>query len=180
MLPIDAHPRMKPVFLALAISTLLSSAIAQEGVSVTGADITEVGIYTARTVRKFAVPGVARGTTEGLDSFTLVQTTTNVPARIGTRFGFRYTIRGKPSNAPIVLRMVGEHPPYTNPRTGKTQTRDEYELKSWIGETYTSYLFEEEWELIPGKFKFEVWHRDKKLCEQSFTVVPDPKPKSTP
>ena len=147
MLPIDAHPRMKPVILTLAISTLLSSGIAQEGVSVTGADITEVGIYTAR---------------------------------IGTRFGFRYTIRGTPSNAPIVLRMVGEHPPYTNPRTGKTQTRDEYELKSWIGETYTSYLFEEEWELIPGKFKFEVWHRDKKLCEQSFTVVPDPKPKGTP
>jgi hypothetical protein len=171
---------MKPIILILALSTLLSSAIAQDGVSVTGADITEVGIYTARVVKTFAVPGVATGTNEGLDSFTLVQATTNVPARIGTRFGFRYTIRGTPSNAPIVLKMVGEHPPYQNPGTGKTQTRDEYELQSWIGQTYTSYLFEEKWELIPGKFKFEVWHGDKKLCEQSFMVVPDPKPKDKP
>jgi len=60
---------------------------------------------------------------------------------------------------------------------GRTQTRDVYELQSWIGQTYTSYSFDEEWELIPGKWKFEVWHKGKKLCEQSFTVVPDAKPK---
>jgi hypothetical protein len=109
----------------------------------------------------------------GLDSFTLVQTTTNVPARVGTRFGFRYTIHGTPSNSPIVLTMVGEHPPLKDPRTGKMQTRDVYELQSRLGQTYTSYLFEEERESIPGKWKFEVWHKGKKLCEQSFMVVPD-------
>ena len=41
----------------------------------------------------------------------------------------------------------------------------------------TSDLFEEDWELIPGKFRFEVWHKDKKLCERTFTIVPDTKPK---
>jgi hypothetical protein len=44
----------------------------------------------------------------------------------------------------------------------------------------TSYLFEEKWELVPGKFKFEVWHGDEKICEQSFMVVPDAKPKDKP
>lgn len=141
--------------------------------TVTGADVTEVGIYSADVMKTFPVPGVTSGTNEGLDSFTLVQATTNIPARIGTRFGFRYTIRGTPSNAPIVLTMVGEHPPYKNPTTGKTQTRDEYELQSWIGQTYTSYSFDEEWELIPGTFQFEVWHEGKKLCEQAFAVVSD-------
>ena len=140
---------------------------------VTGADVTEVGIYSADVVKKIAVPGVATGTNEWLDSFTLVEATTNIPARIGTRFGFRYTIRGTPSNAPIVLTMIGEHPPYKNPETGKTQTRDEYELQSWIGQTYTSYSFDEDWELVPGKFKFEVWHEGKKLCVQSFAILPD-------
>jgi len=148
-------------------------AIAQDTVSVTGAHVTEVGIYRARVVTKSAVPGVAGGTNEWLDSFALAQATTNVPARVGTRFGFRYTIHGTPSNAPIVLKMIGEHPPYKNPKTGKTETRDEYELQSWAGQTYTSYLLEEEWELISGTFKFEVWHRGKKLCEQSFMIVPD-------
>jgi hypothetical protein len=137
--------------------------------------VTEVGIYSARVVKTFDVPGVAGGTNQGLDSFTLVQATTNVPARIGTRFGFRYLIHGTPSNAPILLKMVGEHPPLKDPQTGKTQSRDEYQLESWIGQTYTSYSFDNEWELIPGKWKFEVWYDNKKLCEQSFTVVPDTK-----
>ena len=168
---------MKLLPLILTFTAFRFCVFAQDTASVTGAHVTEVGIYRARVVTKSAVPGVAGGTNEWLDSFTLVQATTNVPARIGTRFGFRYTIHGTPSNAPIVLKMVGEHPPYKNPKTGKTETRDEYELQSWAGQTYTSYLFEEEWELIPGKFKFEVWHRDKKLCEQSFTIVADTKPR---
>jgi hypothetical protein len=168
---------MKLLTLILTLTIFGFYAFAQDSVSVTGADVTEVGIYNARVVKKTAEAGVASGTNEWLETFTLVQATTNVPARIGTRFGFRYTIRGTPSNAPIVLKMVGKHPPYKNPKTGKTQTSDEYELPSWIGQTYTSYLFEEESELIPGTFKFAVWHKDKKLCEQSFTVVSDTQPK---
>ena len=166
---------MKLLPLILTFAAFRFCVIAQDTVSVTGAHVTEAGIYRARVVTKSAVPGVAGGTNEWLDSFMLVQATTNVPARVGTRFGFRYTIHGTPSNAPIVLKMVGEHPPYKNPKTGKTETRDEYELQSWAGQTYTSYLFEEDWELIPGTFRFEVWHRDKKLCEQSFMIVPDTK-----
>src|SRR5213075_692130 len=75
--------------------------LTQDTVSVTGATVMEVGIYTAGVIKTFDVPGVAGGTNQGLDSFTLVQATTNVPARVGTRFGFRYTIHGTPSNAPI-------------------------------------------------------------------------------
>lgn len=170
---------MKLLSLILTFAAFRFCGIAQDTVSVTGAHVTEAGIYAARVVTKSAVPGVAGGTNEWLDSFTLVQATTNVPARVGTRFGFRYTILGTPSNAPIVLKMVGEHPPYKNPKKGKIGTRDEYELNSWAGQTYTSYLLEEEWELIPGKFKFEVWHRGKKLCEQSFMIVLDTKQKDS-
>jgi hypothetical protein len=168
---------MKLIAIIISFSTIAFRLLAQDTVAVTGAKVTEAGIYTARVIKTFDIPGVTGGTNEGLDSFTLVQATTNVPARIGTRFGFRYTIHGTPSNAPIVLKMVAEHPHYKDPKTGKIQTRDEYELQSWIGQTYTSYSLDEEWELIPGKFKFEVWHKNKKLCEQSFLVVTDTKPK---
>ena len=164
---------MKALTLFLALLTIGFQATAQDTVSVTGATVTEVGIYSARVVKTFNVPGVIGGPNQGLDSFTLVRATTNVTARAGTRFGFRFTIHGAPSNAPVVLTMVGEHPPLEDPQTGKTQTRDEYQLESWIGQTYTSYSFDHEWELIPGKWKFEVWYKGKKLCEQSFTVVAD-------
>ena len=161
---------MKPIILTVAISTLLSQAIAQ-----TRAYVTEAGIYTTRGSE--TVSDFASGRSLGTDSFTLVQSTTNIPARIGTVFGFRYTIRGTPTNWPVLLTMVVEHPPYKNLKTGKTQTRDEYKVRSYSGQRYTPYRFDYEWELIPGRFKFEVWHGDKKLCEQSFMVVPDRKPR---
>lgn len=101
--------RMKPPTIIVAISAFVFRVLAQDTVSVIGADVTEVGIYRARVVKTFNVPGVVGSTNEGLDSFTLAQATTNIPARVGTRFGFRYTIHGTPSNAPIVLTMVGEH-----------------------------------------------------------------------
>lgn len=173
------HLHTKSFILLLAVIAAELHASAQDKVSVTGATVTEVGIYAARVANRLAVPGVVGGTNQELDSFTLIQATTNVPARIGKRFGFRYTIHGTPSNAPIVLKMVGEHPQFKDPQTGKTQTRDEYQLESWIGQTYTSYSLDNMWELIPGKWKFEVWHKGKKLCEQSFTVVPDSKAEET-
>lgn len=149
---------------------LAASANAADTIIVTGATVTEVGIYSAKIEKKYDVPTVVGGTTEGLNDFRLIRATTNIPPRIGTRFGFRYAIQGSPTNAPIVLTMVGVHPPLTDPRTGQTKTRDVYRLQSWIGHTYTSYSLDEPWELVPGKWRFEVWHDRKKLCEQTFLV----------
>jgi len=153
----------------------LTMAVRAREVRVAEAEVTEVGIYTSRVVRVTSNADVIQGKLDWLDGFTLIQSTTNVPARIGTRFGFRFRVLGSPPNAPIVLRVVGKHPPFTNPGTGKTTTRDEYELPSWIGDTYTSFSFDEEWELVVGEFTFEIWHEDKKLCKQSFMVVEDNK-----
>ena len=55
---------------------------------------------------------------------------------------------------------------------------DEYEAEeSWNGPTYMACSFDNKWEAIPGRWNFQVWHKGKKLCEQSFTVVPDTKAK---
>jgi hypothetical protein len=169
---------MKTIICILLLCVLTAVTEAQE-VLVVGGQVTEVGIYTSQVVTVTSTTNTVGGKLEGLDGFTLLRSTTNVPARIGTRFGFRYRIRGAPQNAPITLTLVGKHPLYTNPKTGKTSTRDQYQLLSWIGDTYTSYSFDETWELVPGIFTFEVWHQEKKLCEQSFTVVEDKKGKSS-
>ncbi len=167
---------MKPIICTLLLCVLTAVTAAEE-VRVTGGQVTEVGIYASQVVTVTSTTNTVRGKLEGLDGFTLLRSTTNVPARIGTRFGFRYRILGSPNNAPITLTMVGKHPPHTNPKTGRTASRDQYHLQSWIGDTYTSYSFDEPWALIPGLFTFEVWYQEKKLCEQSFTVVEDEKGK---
>jgi hypothetical protein len=169
------YTRMKVLTLVVPIFALVFRVTAQDTVSVTGADVTEAGVYTAHIIKKYDAPGVVGGTMHDIDSLTLLQAATNVPARVATRFGFRYTIHGTPLGAPIVLTVVGEHPPVRDPKSGQVRTRDEFKLQSWIDKVFLCYRFDEQWEAVPGKWKFEVWHEGKKLCEQSFTVVPDAK-----
>jgi hypothetical protein len=143
----------------------------QEEVHVTGAKITEVGIYASQIITDET--NAAGVKLQGIDEFKLLMNTTNVPAHIGIRFGFRFEILGTPANAPIVLTMVGKHPPIKNSTSGNLETTDVYQLKSWIGKTYTSNSLDEKSDCVPGQWSFEVWHEGKKLCEQSFLIVSD-------
>lgn len=153
------------------------SLVGQESVHVTGAKVTEVGIYQAQVLT--GETNAAGLKLQGLDEFELVNSTTNIPARVGIRFGFRYEILGTPTNAPITLTMVGKHPPIKNAKTGKLETKDTYSLRSWVGKTYTSNSLDEESDVVPGQWTFEVWHEGKKLCEQSFLVVLDKNKKNS-
>jgi hypothetical protein len=162
---------MRILYQALLACALPLGLFAQEQARVTGAKITEVGIYQAQVLT--ANTNAAGVKFQGLNEFALLESTTNVPARLGVRFGFRYEILGTPTNAPIALTIVAKHPPLKNPVTGKAGTQDAYQLRSSIGKTYTSNSLDDESDLVPGQWTFEVWHEGEKLCEQSFLVVPD-------
>jgi hypothetical protein len=162
---------MKFIFQLLIACALPLHLFSQEEVHVTGAKVTEAGIYASQVMTDET--NAAGVKLQGLDEFKLLMNTTNVPARIGIRFGFRYEIFGTPANAPIVLTMVGKHPPIKNSTTGRVETTDTYQLNSWIGKTYTSNSLDEKSDCVPGEWSFEVWYDGKKLCEQSFLVVAD-------
>lgn len=162
---------MKCTYRLFSVGVLPLLVLGQETIQVTGARVTEVGVYQA--VVRTDETNAAGVKLQGLDEFKLLQSTTNVPARIGIRFGFRYEIIGTPTNAPITLTMVGTHPPIKNPTTGKMETKETYQLKSWIGKTYTSNSLDRDSDVVPGEWTFEVWYEGRKLCEQSFFVVPD-------
>ena len=168
---------MKVILYLLFVCALPLCVIGQEKVHVTGAKVTEIGIYQAQVLT--GETNAAGVKLQALDEFKLLNNTTNVPARLGIRFGFRYEILGTPTNAPITLTMVGKHPPIKNAKTGKLETKDTYSLRSWVGKTYTSNSLDEESDLVPGQWTFEVWHEGKKLCEQSFLVVPDKNKKTS-
>jgi len=162
---------MKCVFQLLMVFVLPLTLFGQENVRVTGAKVTEVGIYASRVITDET--NAAGVKLQGLDEFKLLLNTTNIPAHTGVRFGFRYEILGTPANAPIVLTIVGKHPPIKNTMTGKLETSETFQLNSWIGKTYTSNSLNEKSDCVPGQWSLEVWHEGKKLCEQSFLVVPD-------
>ncbi|HEX4343287.1 MAG TPA: DUF3859 domain-containing protein [Verrucomicrobiae bacterium] len=161
---------MKLIF-QLFIACVFSFSLLGQEVQVTGAKVTEYGIYTAQ-VRKTDINSAGLKL-QGLDNFVLLTSTTNVPARVGIRFGFRYEILGEPTNAPIVLTMILTHPPIKNALTARLETRDVYQTQSWIGKTYTCNSLDSKSDLVPGLWTFEVWYTTNKLCTQNFLVVPD-------
>jgi hypothetical protein len=160
-----------------ALSFLLLATVsgAEPAPQVQRIEITDVGIYKVETSgTTVPAPNDPAGHVSIMTSAELLRKTTTVPATLGTRFGFLYTLIGKPNGAVISLKFVDRFPPpgLRNPAAGKTQLRGEYSLQKDMGsKNYKDYGFDEDWELVPGTWTFEIWQDDRKLAEQSFTVV---------
>ena len=95
-----------------------------------------------------------------------------VPAILGVRFGFRYEIKGDEfEGGRVVILTKFKYPGLTDRKTGKVFHETELVRHGKVGHSsYVGYVFEREWELVPGKWSFEI-HRDgNKVAEKSFTV----------
>ena len=147
---------MRLLTIVLLLGNLVSLAAANDKVSIVGVDAVEPGIYVSS-------PGLK-----------LSQITTNIPAALGTMFGFKYTINGTPSRAPVTLTVITKRPPFKNEPSRKKEIVEKDRLPGTIGAPHWAcFSFDEEWELVPGKWTWEIWHNQRKLCEQSFNIVVD-------
>ena len=104
----------------------------------------------------------------------LVKETRTVPMRKGIEFGFSYAIAGTPNGSMAPLRIVMLYPPSGIVRPGAQQPvrRSEYTAPKRIGDwLFLVYSLDEDRELIPGDWTFEIWFENRKLTSQTFTVV---------
>src|SRR5277367_3611492 len=116
--------------------------VAQDAIAVKGAKITEVGMFKARVVEQSNVQ--AGWKSDGVNDVSLVQSTTNIPARAGIQFGFRYTILGTPTNAPITISVEHEQPQPKDPTTGASVATNVVQIQSRVGQSYLLYTLEKE------------------------------------
>ena len=161
--------------LLIGVLALASAVIAcGQAPKVDRIEIIESGIYRTEIAKTKQASGAVTGTTDELANVKLVSSTTTIPARIGTRFGIRYRVVGSPNRASVKMTAIIHFPRegLLNPKTGKRIFRD---VTTWTrnmgAETYNGFGFDEEWELVPGTWTYEIWYGDRKLAEQSFTVV---------
>jgi Domain of unknown function (DUF3859) len=157
----------------LFFAACLGEACAQGG-KVERIDIVESGIYRAATVSIEHAPGTATGKRNILSDTKLVTSTERIEAKVGVHFGMRYRIVGRPGNATIKLMSITQYPApgLKNPKTESVQTRGENSLLATIGQiNYRGYVFEHDWEIVPGAWIFELWDGTRKLASQTFDVV---------
>jgi hypothetical protein len=135
---------------------------------------TEYGIYTVdREIQGRDALGINKAAASNVRHAATLRT---IPAEIGTTFGFRYEVMGKPHAAPIELRQVvifpspGLTPSFSS--SSRSIIRDEFLLQTRIGETsYAFYTLEDAFELVPGNWVFEIWQGNRRLAMQVFKVI---------
>jgi len=99
-----------------------------------------------------------------------IQRTDVIPAKLGSKFGMRYTLVGKRvDDTPLTLLYFT--PGVTTP---DGQRHDKFEvlqkLATGAPQDVMAYEFTETHEVVPGEWHFMVFQGDRKLAEQRFTV----------
>lgn len=136
-------------------------------------DVVDTGIYAVETGEETADPNAPTGTIAAVTTVTNVETTTTIPGKLGLEFGLRYVIVGEPDGAEVPLDFVITYPPpgIVDPAESSPLLESRYSRSKKIGETvYLGYGFENDWEIVPGLWRFEIWHDGAKLADQSFTI----------
>ncbi len=141
------------------------------------AEIVGYGIFDAATTsarRGFSGSSMARDDVRGVR---FLDYTTDIPGELGLNFGFQYVINSSPKGRPIRVTSVIKFPEQGMQRPkGRlyTESRDNHEVV--IGEkALHGYGFDEEWEIVPGTWVFELWHKEARLIKKTFQVLgPDP------
>jgi uncharacterized protein DUF3859 len=163
---------MQILVFAFSLLLMTTSATHAQIPQIDHIDFTEYGIYTVdREIQGRDALGINKAAALNVRHAATMRT---IPAQIGTTFGFRYTLMGKPFDAPVDLRKIVIFPapgiiPYPSARP---IAQDEFTLHTNIGQTsYASYTLEDSFELVPGAWTIEIWHGNRKLATQSFKVI---------
>ena len=99
-----------------------------------------------------------------------IEHTDTVPAKLGTKFGIRYTLQGKAADdTPLTLLYFT--PGVTTP-DGKRHDKFVVEQKLVPGapQDVMAYEFTEAHEVVPGEWQFMVFQGDRLLVQKRFTV----------
>ena len=137
-------------------------------------DIVGTGTYEIRAGQETPAADTPTGEVTGVETATNLEKTTSINGRVGVEFGLQYVVVGEPAGAEIPLDFVILYPQpgLADPDKAKPVRESRYSRAKKIGDTvYLGYGFENEWEVAPGTWTFQIWYQGKKLAEQSFTVA---------
>jgi hypothetical protein len=151
----------RTVLSVLAIAWMLPMCGPATGERGIRGEVIEVGTFEVGPGK----PGTRRSRfTEHGDVFT---------ARLGLKFGFRFTLRNLPDAPTFDVKTAVTHPPFPD-KAGVTRTH--YELITTIPVTdgsatsLTGYSFDRPEEMAAGVWTFAHSYRGRTLVKQSFTI----------
>lgn len=167
---------MKSLYV-LAVLALLPFRTWAQTAQVDHIDIQDYGIYTKDRVKMIQDPTLVGGVRTTSRNVKFVSRTHTIDGKVGVNFGFSYTVFTKTNGATVELKFVTIFPKQGmhDPATDKTQFRNEYSrtvpVVSGQSVHHFGYTFDNDFEIVPGTWTFQIWSGDRKLAEQSFKVI---------
>jgi hypothetical protein len=169
----DAVVRLRPVLSATTNRIRsVSGATTSQGIQ-----LLEYGIFRKlASTNDVSEPGSLTGARHAVSKVALIESTTNVQARIGTSFGFRVKFPGKNSNEVVPCAAKCLHPRLIDPSSGRSSEVDQWDTSGLSGQDeYIGYTFDNDWELVPGRWTLQVFQGTQLVLEKTFNVEPTPK-----
>ena len=101
-----------------------------------------------------------------------LEKTTLIKAKLGTKFGVRYWLSRAGFIGEPTLHLIYHVPTMINPSTGEYVDKIEIlQEESKLDYRHTmAFEFAQQYELVPGEYRFYVFFENQKLFEQVFQV----------
>jgi hypothetical protein len=159
-------------FLSIIVFFSLSAGVFATDLAVRAAEIVGFGIFDASTSVSRHGPTPSTMAKDDVRGIRFMEYTTDIPAELGVNFGFQYIINSSPRGRPIRVTTVIKFPEGGLQRPGArlyTESRDIHDVI--IGnKSLHGYGFDEEWEMVPGIWVFELWYKNARLIKKTFTI----------
>ena len=135
-------------------------------------EIIDYGIYSLKKEKSIKPEGkVATGKVDIVTNIKLIKETTDIPGKLDTNFGFRFIVKGGEKGKKVKLLYKFLTPPLYNPETKKIYTEQYYYNYASIGKEWVrGYSFKHPWEIVAGKWVFQIYYKNEKLAEKVFYV----------
>jgi hypothetical protein len=161
-----------------ALLFVASPSVYAQSLHVERIEITNQGIYEIEAQRIIGDKDLAGSHGNVVTKLRRIRTTTIIPARLCISFGLEYRIIGKPNGIEVPITMAIRLPKrgLYDPGTKRIFHRYETVVDRTIGDGhFRSYTLDKEWEVVSGVWTLEFWYEDRKLVEQSFTLIETPR-----
>ncbi|MBT4491987.1 MAG: DUF3859 domain-containing protein [Gammaproteobacteria bacterium] len=164
---------IRVITIILFLLVLPTFAARSADLQISVAEIISYGIFeTHSAVRR---SGFSRSTVaaDNVTGVKFTDFTKTIPGKLGTNFGFQYSINTRPRGQKLQIRSVIRFPePGVQKPGGKLYRESVEKTEIIIGEhSLHGFGFDEPWEIVPGDWEFEVWYKKARLIRKTFTVV---------
>src|SRR5574341_2180957 len=151
-----------------------------------GIEIIDYGIFTYKDFGTIPDKTASTGqlTVGNLNTLKLVKKTDQIPAVLGIKFGMRYRLNGATPGEQVMITTRVQTPGLkkiiidgpSRPYEQSATYEEKWSSPKRIGEvTYDGFLFEKDWELVPGTWIIQIFYGDTWMGEQIFEVYQEEK-----